>query len=74
MDKVYIQARICLLLCLQKQIVSYWSNIPIKKEIEWITKFNEQYKEIVDLAKDKLTSDIGARKIADIINKKIRRE
>ena len=72
LDKGYTQARICRLLRLKKQKVSYWANTPIKTEIKRRTKLNEQYKKkIVDLAKDKLTSDMGARKIADIINKEL---
>ena len=72
LDKGYTQARICRLLGLKKQKVSYWANTPIKTEIKRRTQLNEQYKKkIVDLAKDKLTSDMGARKIADIINKEL---
>lgn len=73
LDKGYTQARICRLLGLKKQKVSYWANTPIKMDIKRRTKLNEQYKKkIVDLAKDKLTSDMGARKIADIINKDLK--
>ena len=33
LDKGYTQARICRLLGLKKQKVSYWENTPIKTEI-----------------------------------------
>ena len=44
LDKGYTQARICRLLGLKKQKVSYWANTPIKTEIKRRTKLNEQYK------------------------------
>ena len=73
LDKGYTQALIYRLLGLKKQKVSYWTNTPIKKEIKRRTKINDEYKKnIVDMAKDKLISDMGARKIADIINKELK--
>ena len=44
LDKGYTQARICRLLGLKKQKVSYWANTPIKTEIKRRTKLNEEYK------------------------------
>ena len=42
-------------------------------EIKRPTKLNEEYKnKIVQMAQDKLTSDMGSRKIADIINKELK--
>ena len=42
-------------------------------EIKRRTKLNEEYKnKIVIMAQDKLTSDMGSRKIADIINKELK--
>ena len=71
--KGYTQARICRMLGLKKQKVSYWANTPINMEIKRPTKLNEEYKnKIVQMAQDKLTSDMGSRKIADIINKELK--
>ena len=70
LSKGYTQARICRLLGLKKQKVSYWAKTPIKYEIKRKTKLDEKYKKrIVELAEDKLTSDMGSRKIAEIINR-----
>ena len=73
LSKGYTQARICRMLKLKKQKVSYWANTPINMEIKRRTKLNEEYKnKIVQMAQDKLTSDMGSRKIADIINKELK--
>ena len=57
----------------KKQKVSYWAKTPIKNEIIRRTKLDEKYKKrIVELAEDKLTSDMGSRKIAEIINKELK--
>ena len=59
LSKGYTQARICRLLGLKKQKVSYWAKTPIKYEIKRKTKLDEKYKKrIVELAEHKLTSDI----------------
>ena len=71
--KGYTQAKICRMLGLKKQKVSYWAKTPIKYEIKRRTKLDEKYKKrIVELAEDKLTSDMGSRKIAAIINKELK--
>ena len=73
LSKGYTQARICRLLGLKKQKVSYWAKMPIKYEIKRKTKLDEKYKKrIVELAEDKLTSDICSRKIAEIINRELK--
>ena len=71
--KGYSQVKICRNLGLKKQKVSYWAKTPIKNEIIRSTKLDEKYKKrIVELAEDKLTSDMGSRKIAEIINKELK--
>ena len=71
--KGYSQVKICRILGLKKQKVSYWAKTPIKNEIIRRTKLDEKYKKrIVELAEDKLTSDMGSRKIAEIINKELK--
>ena len=73
LSKGYTQARICRMLGLKKQKVSYWAKTPIKNEIIRRTKLDEKYKKrIVELAEDKLTSDMGSRKIAEIINRELK--
>ena len=53
--------------------MSYWAKTPIKYEIKRKTKLDEKFiKRIVELAEDKLTSDMGSRKIAEIINKELK--
>ena len=75
LSKGYTQARICRLLGLKKQKVSYWAKTPIKYEIKRKTKLDEKYKKrIVELAEDKLTSDMGSRKIAEIINRELKED
>ena len=75
LSKRYTQARICRLLGLKKQKVSYWAKTPIKYEIKRKTKLDEKYKKrIVELAEDKLTSDMGSRKIAEIINRELKED
>ena len=75
LSKGYTQARICRMLGLKKQKVSYWAQTPIKYEVKRITKLDEKYKKrIVELAEDKLTSDMGYRKIAEIINKELKED
>jgi len=71
--KGYTQVKICRILGLKKQKVSYWAKTPIKNEIIRHTKLDEKYKKrIIELAEDKLTSDMGSRKIAEIINKELK--
>ena len=73
LSKGYTQARICRMLGLKKQKVSYWANTQIKYEIKRKTKLDEKFKKrIIELAEDKLTSDMGSRKIAEIINKELK--
>ena len=73
LSKGYTQARICRMLGLKKQKVSYWAKTPIKYEIKRKTKLDEKFKKrIVELAEDKLTSDMGSRKIAEIINRELK--
>jgi len=71
--KGYTQARICRILGLKKQKVSYWANTPITMEIKRRTKLSDEYKDkIVQMAPDKLTSDMSSRKIADKINRDLK--
>ena len=71
--KGYTQARICRILGLKKQKVSYWANTPITMENKRRTKLNDEYKDkIVQMAQDKLTSDMSSRKIADKINRELK--
>ena len=73
LSKGYTQARICRMLGLKKQKVSYWANTQIKYEIKRKTKLDEKFKKrIIELAEDKLTSDMGSRKIAEIINRELK--
>ena len=73
LSKGYTQVKICRILGLKKQKVSYWAKTPIKNEIIRRTKLDEKYKKrIVELAEDKLTRDMGSRKIAEIINKELK--
>ena len=73
LSKGYTQARICRMLGLKKQKVSYWANTPIKMEIKRRTKLNREYKnKIVIMTQDKFKSDMNSRKIADIINKELK--
>ena len=73
LSKGYTQVQICRILGLKKQKVSYWANNPLNMEIHRRTKLNEEYKKkIVELAQNKLTSDMGSRKIAEIINRELK--
>ena len=44
LSKGYTQARICRMLGLKKQKVSYWANTQIKYEIKRKTKLDEKFK------------------------------
>ena len=72
--KEYAKSKICWILCLKKQKVSYWTRIPKNYEIKRNTKLDEKYKKrIVELAEDKLIWDINSIKITEIINKLLKK-
>jgi len=55
--------------------MSHWANTPIKLEIKRKRKLDEKYKKrIIELAQDKLTSDMGSRKFAWINNRELRED
>ena len=69
LEKGYNQAWIARKLGISKQKVNYWSKTAIKTVQNRRSKLSDEYKKkIVELAEDKLTSDMGSRKIANIIN------
>ena len=53
----------------KKQKISYWKNTPIKKEIHRRSKLSdEDINEIIKMAENQTTSNMGCRKIASIMN------
>ena len=67
------QKKIAQLLGLKKQKVSYWSKHDIKTIQTRRKKLSRTYiNKICKLAKDKATSDMGSKKIANIINEILR--
>ena len=57
----------------KKQKISYWKNTPIKKEIHRRSKLSdEDINEIIKMAENQTTSNMGCRKIASIMNEKFK--
>ena len=64
LEKGYNQAWIARKLGISKQKVNYWSKTAIKTVQNRRSKLSDEYKKkIIELAEDKLTSDMGSRKI-----------
>ena len=58
---------------ISKQKVNYWLKTEIKTEIKRKTKLDDiEIDRVVDLAKNKTTSNMGSRKIAEIINEELK--
>ena len=69
----FTQKKIAQLLGLKKQKVSYWSKHEIKHIQTRRKKLSKTYiNKICKLAKDKTTSDMGSKKIANIINESLK--
>ena len=74
-DKGYKPAYITKNFGFKKQKISYWKNTPIKKVIHRRSKLSEKYiQEIVKMAENQTTSNMGCRKIAPIMNEKFEKE
>ena len=74
-DKEYIPAYITKNFGFKKQKISYWKNTPIKKVIHRRSKLSEKdIQEIIKMAENQTTSNMGCRKIASIMNDKLEKE
>ena len=72
LKKGFSQKKICQLLGLKKQKVSYWANHEIKTTQIRRKKLPKSYiAQICKMAQDKTTSDMGSKKIAYIINDRL---
>ena len=59
----------------KKQKINYWKNTLIKKVIHRRSKLSEKdIQEIVKMAENQTTSNMGCRKIASIMNEKFEKE
>ena len=74
-DKGYKPAYITNKFGFSKQKISYWKKNDIKYVQKRRKKLPEKYiKEIIRLAENQTTSNMGSRKIASIINKKLKED
>ena len=72
LKKGFSQKKICQLLGLKKQKVSYWANHEIKTTQIRRKKLPKSYiAQICKMAQDKTTSDMGSKKIAYLINDRL---
>ena len=68
------QKKISQLLGIKKQKVSYWANHKIETIQKRRKKLPQTYiKEICKMARDKTTSDMGSKKIANLINETLKK-
>ena len=73
LDKGYTQIWIARKLGVKKQRVNYWAKNPVRTEQKRKRKLEEKYiKRIIELAENKPTSEMSSRRIAYIINKKLK--
>ena len=71
MEKGYKPAYITKNFGFRNQKISYWKNTQIKKVINRRSKLSdEDIKEIIKMAENQTTSNMGCRKIAAIMNEK----
>ena len=63
------------MLGISKQKVNYWLKTEIKTEVKRKTKLDEEeIKTIVKMAENKPTSEMGSRKIAEIMNEELKKK
>ena len=69
LEKGYIQYKIAKMLNISKQKVLYWARTEIKSIQTRKKKFRNYYvNKIINLAKNKTTSQMSSKKIASILN------
>ena len=69
------QKKISMLLGIKKQKVSYWANHEIETIQKRRKKLPQTYiKEICKMARDKTTSEMGSKKIANLINETLKKK